>query len=192
MSKKLLTRIALVIMLFVSSAATSSSNNRGNGTVAAANVIELPEVVITAKAVKKARTSKKVTVKDYLGFEVEGKVDTTVTTDIKQALGSYSGPKTKITSMRRHWGNKSAHEHGKAIDLSFDRSVIEWLVTEEGRSWLDQHSLMFYIEGRPGSKTLVPYKKDPKFKPFVLENPHAVGKTGDHIHIQTRNEKISL
>lgn len=192
MSKKLLTRMALAIMLFMSSAATSSSNSGHNGQIAAANVIELPEVVISAKAVKKAKTSRKVSINNYLGFGVEGKVDTAVTADIKQALSTYSGPKTKITSMKRHWGNKSAHEHGKAVDLAFDPSLIEWLVTAEGKDWLDQNALMFYIEGRPGSKALVPYKRDPKFKIFVLENPHARGKTGDHIHIQLKNEKISL
>jgi hypothetical protein len=186
MSKKLITRIALAILLFMSSAATLPSSYGRNNTIAAANVIELPEVVIKAKAVKKARTSNKVTVKEFLGFGVEGKVDTTVTTDIKEALSTYSGPKTKITSMKRHWGSKSAHEHGKAVDLSFDPKLIEWLVTEEGKSWLDQHFLMFYIEGRPRSKALKPYKNDPKYKSFVFENPDARGRTGNHIHIQLK------
>jgi hypothetical protein len=192
MNNKVITRIALAVSLFISSSATSLPNSKGNGNIAAANVIELPEVVISAKASKKARTPRKVILNGYLGFGVEGKVDTSVTVSIKEALNTYSGPKTKITSMRRHWGNKSAHEHGKAIDLSFDRNVIEWLVTEEGKNWLKEHSLLFYIEGRPGSKALKPYLANEVYRPFVFENPNASGRTGDHIHIQLKNEKVSL
>lgn len=184
MSKKFITRIALSISLMgLSAVSLPYSNNHGN---IAAATIHLPEVVVSAKAAHIKKVSKKVSIKEYLGFNVEGIVDTSVTTNIKSALSTYTGPKTSITSMKRHWGNRSAHEHGKAIDLSFDKSLIEWLVTEEGTAWLAAHSLMFYIEGRPGSRALKPYKIDPKYKTFVFENPDAKGKTGNHIHIELK------
>ena len=184
MSKKIVTRIALSLSLMGLSAVSLPYGNNHNGNISAAT-ITLPEVTITAKAIKARKIStKKVFIKEYLGFGIEGKIDTAVTSSIKNALSTYTGPKTSITSMKRHWGNKSAHEHGEAVDLKFDKRLIEWLVTVEGKAWLKAHSLMFYIEGRPGSKALKPYKKDLKYKSFVLENPRAVGKTGDHIHIE--------
>lgn len=185
MIKNLITRIALSLCLVGTSSVGLPYANNHNGDIAAAT-ISLPEVVVTAKKAKSKISKHKVSIKEYLGFDIEGKVDTTVSSKIKIALSTYNGPKTKITSLKRHWGTGSAHEHGNAVDLSFDKMLIEWLVTEEGKSWLSSNSLMFYIEGRPGASALKPYKRDPIYSSFVFENPDARGKTGNHIHIQLK------
>lgn len=121
--------------------------------------------------------------REFMGFKLEGVCNTNISNQLKLALASYSGPDVKITSLRRNWNSTSRHNHGKAVDMEFDHELIEWLVSEPGQAWLSSNSLMFYIEGRPGSKRLVPYKNDAKYNKYVFENPNAKGITGDHIHI---------
>lgn len=119
-------------------------------------------------------------VKEFLQFKVLGKVNTNISLALKVALTEYQGPEVSITSLKRSWNNKSAHNHGNAVDFEFDGELIKWLVSTDGQAWLERHNLMFYIEDKPGSKILTPYKTDPLYAKFVFENPNA---TGDHIHI---------
>lgn len=88
---------------------------------------ELPEVTITAKAVKKSirRT-------EFLGFKLEQPLDTRVDPELQEALNDYTGPEIKVTSLRRHLNNKSKHNIGKAVDFQFSDELIRWLISEEG------------------------------------------------------------
>ena len=117
----------------------------------------------------------------FYGFALWGRVNTKgVSEDLVEALQAFTGPNVKITSLRRNWNSKSQHNHGRAVDLEFNHALITWLVSEQGRSWLSEHNLMFYIEDKPGSRKLTPYKTDPTTSEFVFENTRA---TGAHIHI---------
>jgi len=117
----------------------------------------------------------------FLGFALWGTKNTNIHDDLEEALISYSGPKVKITSLRRHWGTSSKHECGKAVDMEFCHDLIDWLVSEQGQSWCETHNLKFYIEAKPKAKVLQPYKSSEVYAAYVFENPHA---TGPHIHIE--------
>lgn len=122
--------------------------------------------------------------KEFLQFELLGKVNTNnVNTTFINALTSYKGPKVKITSLVRHWNNKSQHGHGKAVDMEFSHDLINWLISEEGQQWLGANNLMFYIEAKPGSPALKQYKSSEPYSKYVFENPSA---TGPHVHIQIK------
>lgn len=64
--------------------------------------------------------------------------------------------------------------------MEFNHALIVWLTSDEGRDWLDQHNLIFYIEAKPRDKKLDLYKENERFRPYVFENPEA---TGPHIHL---------
>lgn len=136
--------------------------------------ISLPEVVITAK---KQRVHLK---KEFLGFKLLGQCDTRIDDQLKGALSAYTGPNVQITSLRRHWNSSSQHTYGKAVDMEWSGELIDYLVSEEGKLWLDQYNLMFYIEGKPGSFELRKYKVDSRYSQYVFENKRA---TGNHVHI---------
>lgn len=160
-------KYGLAALLALSSSSTINSNSilsQGERIV-----YSMPEVVVTAKKVQKTK-------------KISG-LNTRITPELKAALDSYNGPKVLITSLVRHWSNKSAHAHGKAADYNWSEELISYLVTEGGKEWLKAHSLMYYIEDRPGSKKLLPYKNSEIHKEFVFENPHA---TGPHVHIQIK------
>lgn len=129
----------------------------------------VPEVIVSAKKARKHKT--------------HGKLNTNITPELKLAMDTYEGPTVLITSLVRHWNCKSAHAHGKAVDYNWSEALIDYLVTSKGKEWLAAHSLMYYIEDRPGSKKLLPYKASEIHSKFVFENPHA---TGPHIHIQIK------
>jgi hypothetical protein len=112
-------------------------------------------------------------------------VDTTICNTFKSALATYSGPTVKINSLRRHTNKASAHYHGKAADFELSDNLVQWLLSSEGAQWIKDHNLMFYIEGKPGSKKVAKYLKGPT-KEFVFFNPEA---TGDHIHLCVTNQK---
>lgn len=120
---------------------------------------------------------------EFMGFALTAPVDTSVHTSLKSSLQTYSGPRAEINSLRRHWGTKSQHECGKAVDFKWDEDLIEYLVGEEGQNWLKAHNLMFYIEDKPGSKYLKKYKESELHKEYVFENKNCTGK---HIHIQIK------
>lgn len=116
----------------------------------------------------------------FLGFLLTEPVDTSVTGALKSALTAYSGPKAKINSLRRRYNKSSEHFHGNAVDLAWDEEVIEYLLSNEGQTWLCAHGFCFYIEGKPGSRRVAKYTKRPEARKFVFHNPKA---TGDHIHL---------
>ena len=87
----------------------------------------------------------------------------------------------RVNSLKRHFNCKSDHYRGKAVDLELSHELIEWLISEDGRSWLSGHNLMFYIEGKPHSPKVAKYLKDERTREFVFFNPRA---TGNHIHIE--------
>lgn len=81
-------------------------------------------VLVIPEKVKQEK--KKAIFKDtFLDFKLWGKCDTRVSPQLINSLKSYSGPKVKITSLRRHWGTKSRHECGKAVDMEFSHALIE-------------------------------------------------------------------
>lgn len=117
----------------------------------------------------------------FLGFILWRVKSTDIHQELETALTSYTGPKVKITSLRRHWGTNSKHECGKAVDLELCPNLVSWLCTAEGVQWLETHNLKFYIEDRPGSRHLDKYKEDELYHRYVFENKRA---TGPHIHIE--------
>lgn len=135
----------------------------------------LPEVTITAAKVRHP--------KSFLGFSLLGRCNTNISNLLRDALITFPGPKVRITSLRRNWNTHSQHNCGKAVDMEWSEELIDFLVTEEATTWLDQHNLMFYIEDRPGSVKLHKYKNDLKYSKYVFENPHA---TGPHVHVQIK------
>lgn len=139
--------------------------------------VEVPkqEFVLVMPAKKAAPYSK-----NFLGFRLLGRLNTNIHHNLKLALTEYNGPKKAITSLRRNWRTNSKHNCGKAVDFEFDHSLIEWLVSEEGTAWRNKYGFTFYIEDRPGRKSLIPYKQNPVFNEYVFENPNA---TGPHIHL---------
>ena len=106
-------------------------------------------------------------------------VDTSISNSFKEVLLSYSGPKVRVNSLKRGYNRSSQHYHGKAVDFEFSSELIDYLVSDAGQAWLKEHNLTFYIEGKPGSRKVSRYLKDP-YRRYVFFNPDA---TGDHIHI---------
>jgi len=125
------------------------------------------------------RTSKVIKTGMYGSFVVYTPIDTTISDELRLAIHNYCGPSVKVNSMRRH-GTKSGHCKGRAIDLEFCPNLIDYLVSDEGQQWLESHNLIFYIEGKPGSKK-VRYYNWGKYKEYVFFNPKA---TGDHVHLE--------
>lgn len=176
MVKLLITQALLVSLLGVPSNATTVPN-----------FVDIREPITIVEPsykhpIAKVHTKRNIftAAKEFLQFKVLGKVNTNVSLALRVALTEYQGPEVSITSLKRSWNNKSAHNHGNAVDFEFDEELIKWLVSTDGQAWLDRHNLMFYIEDKPGSKVLKPYKTNPLYAEFVFENPNA---TGDHIHI---------
>jgi uncharacterized protein YcbK (DUF882 family) len=98
--------------------------------------------------------------------------------DIIEVLNSYKGPNVEINSLHRPSSGRSQHAKGKAIDIRWDdsgKAMANWLITEEGSAWIEQHNITVYFEKIPERE----YRSG-AFKKFVLDNPHA---TGAHIHI---------
>lgn len=135
------------------------------------------------KAIKKSKRLSSNYCKEstFLGFILWRVKSTEIHEDLEKALTGYSGPKVKITSLKRHWGTKSKHECGKAVDLELCPNLVNWLCTSDGIAWLESHNLKFYIEDRPNSKSLEKYKADEVYSKYVFENKRA---TGPHIHIE--------
>lgn len=123
------------------------------------------------------------------GFSIAGDVDRWLNNKLYSALSKYEGPKALITSMKRSkakWAH-SLHSKGLAVDIRLDDAgskMLEWLISPEGTAWLVDHKLDFFIEDKPGSNKLVPYKADQKYSDFVYENRSA---TGLHIHLYVDN-----
>ena len=117
----------------------------------------------------------------FLGFILYTPVDTTIAPDFREALAEYSGPTVRVNSVKRNWSTKSMHYHGKAIDLELSYELVTYLVSEDGKTWLKNHDLIFYIEGRPGSKRVASYYAYEEARKYIFFNENA---TGDHVHIQ--------
>ena len=119
---------------------------------------------------------------DFLGFKLQQALNTNVTSQLKEVLLSYQGPKSRISSLRR-FGTRSKHCCGKAVDLEWSKEMIDYLVSPEGLLWLNQWNLTFYIEAKPGDPALLPYKNNTNYKPYVFENK---GASGPHIHLNLK------
>lgn len=129
--------------------------------------------------------------KHFCGFHVYADADTSVSQRLKAALETYEGPKSKVSSLKRHKRNKSDHNHGNAADFEFSDDMINYLVSENGKAWLKAHGLYFYIEAKPwseklskkqkrGYKRAAAYLANPATAKHVFFNP---GATGPHIHL---------
>lgn len=116
----------------------------------------------------------------FFAFLLYTPVDTSISKDFAYVLSTYQGPTAKVNSVRRGTNLKSRHYCGNAIDLAWDEEVITFLISEEGRQWLEQHGITMYIEGKPRSKRVQKYVEDPIASSYVFFNPKA---TGDHIHL---------
>jgi len=116
----------------------------------------------------------------FLGFVLYTKVDTTICPKFKEILLSYTGPKVKLNSLRRHNDRGSRHYHGQAVDLELKHELVHFLISDEGQRWLDTNNLMFYIEGNPRRRTKVQQYEAGETGKYVYWNRRA---TGDHIHL---------
>lgn len=111
-----------------------------------------------------------------------------ITTELLAALIAYEqlpdSPKDvmKVNSATRKGNIHSRHYYGNAIDIHYScvDDFLVWTQTQEGRNWLEQYQISFYIEdNHSGSKFLVPWREE--MDNYVLINPHA---TGPHVHLQ--------
>ncbi len=175
-------RTALCLALLIPSSYITKSNPMLAMNVLPKEVVVKPTAEQLKKKTRKPHSHRKVK-GEFMGFKLASATDTTIHSSLKSSLGSYKGPETRINSLRRHWGTKSQHECGKAVDFEWSEELIEYLVGEEGQQWLADHDMMFYIEDRPGSKYLKKYLASPRHKEYVFENPSCTGK---HIHIQIK------
>ena len=116
----------------------------------------------------------------FLGFVLYTKVDTTICPKYRDILSSYSEPKVKLNSLRRHNDRGSRHYHGQAVDLELKHELVHFLISDEGQRWLGANNLMFYIEGNPNRKTAVQKYEEGETGKYVYWNRRA---TGDHIHL---------
>lgn len=116
----------------------------------------------------------------FLGFVLYTRVDTTICPKFREVLATYPGPKVKLNSLRRHNDRGSRHYHGQAVDLELKHELVHFLISDEGQKWLDEHDLMFYIEGNPMRKTKVQKYEEGATGKYVFWNRRA---TGDHIHL---------
>lgn len=111
-------------------------------------------------------------------FLVAKQVDPKVHMDLYEAMLDYTGPPVSITSMRRDHSHGSLHAQGKAIDIRWNENaklMARWLLSEEGRRWIECNNLKIYFENIPEPE----YRRG-EFKRFYMHNPHA---TAPHIHI---------
>ena len=73
------------------------------------------------------------------------------------------------------------------MDIKLDDAgskMLQWLISSEGSTWLEDHKLNFFIEDKPKSSKLNIYKDDPVYGDYVFENKSA---TGLHIHLYVDN-----
>lgn len=162
--------------LLISLISLTPLNKPVKGTTLAGEITFERELEVIEISAKKPRHFKK---KEFLGFILQRELNTNIHKSLETALLDYSGPKVKISSLKRH-GTKSKHCCGKAVDFEWNEDLINYLVSEEGTAWREKHGFTFYIEDTPRSKKLLPYKSNPKYSEFVFENARA---TGPHIHL---------
>ena len=63
------------------------------------------------------------------------------------AIKKYTGPLLRISSGKRTNGfKKSKHRCGKAIDASYDKKVVSWLLSPTGEEWSKGNNIRWYIE----------------------------------------------
>jgi len=160
----------LIIILIAFSPYNKNVSGSNTSSIGSIPTFKLEEVVIKARSYY--RTS-------FLGFRLQQKLNTRVSTTLREALLDYREPKVPISSLRRH-GTNSKHCCGKAVDFQWSKELINYLITPEGTAWRDKYGFTFYIEATPGSACLVPYKNDTNYSKYVFENPNA---TGPHIHL---------
>jgi hypothetical protein len=73
----------------------------------------------------------------------ESKLDTS----LQKAIKTYTGPLMKISSGKRYNGyKKSLHRCGKAIDASYDRKVVNWLLSPQGKEWALENKVRWFTE----------------------------------------------
>jgi len=97
------------------------------------------------------------------------------------AMLDYDGPPALITSATRKWSKRSHHYYGNALDIRLDENGIamaKWLITEEGKEWLNRWNIGYYIEDN--QKRFIFGMFSEEHRPFFFVNPRA---TGPHIHI---------
>lgn len=52
--------------------------------------------------------------------------------DLYKSLCAYNGPTGLITSVHRKGNSHSQHYHQKAIDVAWDSTVADWIMSEQG------------------------------------------------------------
>jgi hypothetical protein len=63
------------------------------------------------------------------------------------AIKKYTGPLLRISSGKRTNGfKKSLHRCGKAIDASYCKKVMNWLLSSTGEEWAKNNHIRWYIE----------------------------------------------
>jgi len=173
MRKSIVTVALSMLPLLTSSGELLKANNLDYS-------IQLKEVTVKAKRIEKKIVKKAKS--NFFGFSILQKVDARISEKLQLALKSWTGPEAGITSLKRGYNPSSQHYYGKAADFGWDPKVIDYLVSEEGQKWLNAFQLMFYIEGKPGSKKVKSYDHG-IYAQYIFYNPHA---TGDHIHLQLK------
>jgi hypothetical protein len=87
-----------------------------------------------------------------------------------------------VNSAKRDGNPFSRHYTGNAIDIHFEcgDEFLNWLDSTDGRNWLIQYQLYFYIEDSySSSKFLAPWRL--RLGENIFVNPKA---TGPHVHLE--------
>ena len=137
---------------------------------------------VSKQTQKSPQKIKESTILQFDSFKWYNSVDVYLHKSMCKALDQYSGPDNiLITSMRRKWCKHSKHFTGEAVDIQLNqsgRNMFEWMISEDGKLWLTDHNLFFYIEDKPGSSKLKEFRE--RFSEYIFENKNA---TGLHIHL---------
>lgn len=117
----------------------------------------------------------------HLQFKEDEGINMDIQEELILALQSCPNKQATITSGKRYSGYKrSLHRCGKAIDFHYDEDFIDWLLSEKGHTWLNEHHLEFFIEdNNRKSKKKLPER----FQDLFRWIPWA---TGLHIHLNIK------
>lgn len=173
-------------MIVLTVAARSSNSRISAFPVPVVNYDSKVVEIVAKKIVKQAKKGKRSSLDLPGNFCISTEVNTSVTTELIGFLKLYNGPKVLITSLRRNWKGKSAHNRGRAVDFDLNEQLVNYLVSSEGQLWLNSQNCTMYIEGVPGCREVKKYESREECRKYIFYNRKA---TGSHIHIELGNVK---
>ena len=147
-------------------------------------VLELSGTQKTKKYIKNTKNNKEwKTVLNTGNIIFYNSVNKNLHFSLVKALSEYSGPSFIVSSGLRKSDCKSNHYIGKAVDIHFDESAedfVEWTETENGKAWMTDNNLQFFIEDRNHKG------KDKLKESFKRYFRRISWASGLHIHLEVK------